>query len=76
MAGQVRMEELLAKAVTVDVRKEWYCRSRTETNVWTISTCRRCQDSVAREVQVRRLKGGVRPVGSRVLVFLNLFSIF
>ena len=25
MAGQMRMEELLAEAVTIDGRKEWYC---------------------------------------------------
>ena len=31
MAGQVRVEELLAKAVTVDGRKEWYCRVCWET---------------------------------------------
>ena len=30
MAGQVRMEELLAKAVTIDGRKEWYCRFCSE----------------------------------------------
>ena len=26
MAGQVRREEILAKAVIIDGRKEWYCR--------------------------------------------------
>ena len=25
-AGQVRTEELLAKAITIDGREEWYCR--------------------------------------------------
>ena len=43
VAGQVRMEELLAKAVTIDARKEWYCRVCSETNEHSVS--------VAREVQ-------------------------
>ena len=37
------MEELLAKAITIDGRKEWCCRFCSETNVWTRSKCRRCQ---------------------------------
>ena len=32
-AGPVRKEELLAKSVTIDGRKEWYCRFCSETNV-------------------------------------------
>ena len=40
MAGQVRKEELLAKADTFDGRKEWCCRFCSETNVWTRSKCR------------------------------------
>ena len=46
MAGQVRIEELLAKAVTIDGRKEWYCRFCSETNVWTRSKCRSCQTNI------------------------------
>ena len=30
------MEELLAKAVTIDCRKEWYCRFFSKTNVFKI----------------------------------------
>ena len=33
MASQVRTEELRAKAVTIDGRKDWYCRFCSETNV-------------------------------------------
>ena len=37
MTGQVWKEELLAKATTIDGRKEWYCRFCSETNVCTRS---------------------------------------
>ena len=40
MAGQVRVEELLAKAVTIDGRKEWYCRFCSEKNVCTVGVGR------------------------------------
>ena len=36
-------KELLAKAATIDGRKEWNCRFCWETNVWKRSICRRCQ---------------------------------
>ena len=51
MAWQVRMEELHAKAVTIDGRKEWSCRFCSETNVWTRSKCRRCQTNVPSVLQ-------------------------
>ena len=56
MAGQVRMEELLAKAVTIDCRKEWYCRFFSETNVWTRSKCRRCQTNIPSVLQGTHLQ--------------------
>ena len=46
MAGQVRQEELLAKAFVIDGRKEWFCRFRSETDVWSIAKCRRCKADI------------------------------
>ena len=51
MAGQVRMEELLAKAVSIDGRKEWHCRVSSEMNVWTRSQCQRCQTNILTVLQ-------------------------
>ena len=46
-----RMEDLLAEAVTIDGRMEWYCRFCSETNVWTRSMCRRYQTSIPSVLQ-------------------------
>ena len=48
------MEEILAKAVTIDDRKEWYCRFCSDANVWTRSKCRRCQTTISSVVQGKR----------------------
>ena len=52
---EFRMEKILAEAVTVDGRQEWYCRYCSETNVWTRSKCRRCQTKIPAALQ----RGGV-----------------
>ena len=46
MAGQVRMKDPRARAVSTDGRKEWCCRSCSETNVWPRSKGRRCQTNI------------------------------
>ena len=51
MAGDVRNEELLAKSITIDGRKEWYCRFCSERNVWTRPECRRCKTSIPSVLQ-------------------------
>ena len=56
MAGQVRKEELLAKAVTIDGRKEWCCRVCSETNSWTKSKCRRCKTGIPFVLQGRHMQ--------------------
>ena len=48
MSGLVRGDELLAKAVVIDGRKEWYFRYCSETNVWTRDKCRRCKADIPR----------------------------
>ena len=67
MAGQARMEELLAKAVTVDGRKEWYCRFCSETDVWTTSECLRCQTNIPSLLQGRH-KQAVSNIGMCVSI--------
>ena len=61
MASQARMEEILAKAVIIDGREEWYCWYCSETNMWTRSKCRRCQTIIPIEKpkldNARRLQG-------------------
>ena len=53
-AGQVRMEELLAKADAVDGRKEWYCRFCSEANVHCkVSTSRLFQPRLVGVVRTR-----------------------
>ena len=46
MAGHVRKEELLAKAVTIDGRIKWYCDFCSDTNVWPRPECRRCKTAI------------------------------
>ena len=56
MAVQVRLEEILAKAVTIDGGRDcWYCRYCSETNVWTRSQCRRCQTNFPCKASTGRL---------------------
>ena len=43
MAHPVRKDELLAKAIVIKGRKEWYCLFRSETNVWSRAKRRRCK---------------------------------
>ena len=60
MAGQVREDELLAKAVIIDGSKWRYCRFCSETNVWSRATgcmggsCRPCPQEML--VVGRRLR--------------------
>ena len=58
------MEEILAKAVTIDDRKEWYCLFCSDTHVWTRSKCRRCQTQIPSVVQGRH-KQAVSNKGGR-----------
>ena len=55
MAGQVRKDELLARA-TVIGRKEWYCRFCSEANVWTRSKCRRCKTDIPSVFQGKHMQ--------------------
>ena len=56
MSGQVREDGVLAKAVVIDGRKEWYCRSGSETNVWTKTKCRRCKTDIPSGLQGKPLQ--------------------
>ena len=49
--------KLLAKAVTIDGRKDWYCRFCSETNVWTRSKRRRCQTNILSVLQGTHMQG-------------------
>ena len=47
--------------VAVDGRQEWFCRSCLETDVWSRSTCRRCQTGIPRckvDIQAVSSKSG------------------
>ena len=48
------MDKLLAEAVTIDGRKEWYGRFCSETIVWKRSRCRRCQTNIPSVLQGKR----------------------
>ena len=50
-SGQVRAEEVLADAITIDGRKEWICKFFSETNVWTRWRCRRCYSNIPAGLQ-------------------------
>ena len=56
VAGHVRKEELLASAITIDGRKEWFYRFCSETNVWTRPTCRRCQTGIPSVLQAKHMQ--------------------
>ena len=56
MAGEVLEDELLAKAVVIDGRKEWCCCSCSETNFWTRSKCRRCKADIPSVPQAKHMQ--------------------
>ena len=63
-AGQVRKDELLAKAITTDGRKEWCCRYCSETNV--ANTGKRCQQRTrVVEAGLSRRPRAVQPSGQK-----------
>ena len=47
----VRAEKILASAVTIDGRMEWFCKFCSETNVWTRCRCRRCKTNIPSGLQ-------------------------
>ena len=40
--GEECAEKVLADAITIDGRREWICKFRSESTVWTRWRCRRC----------------------------------
>ena len=56
MSGQVRQEELLAKAVVIEARRDWHCRFGSETNVWSRCKIRRCKTDIPAGVHATNLQ--------------------
>ena len=56
MSGQIRQEELLAKAVVIEGRNAWYCRFCSETNVWSGAECRRCKTDIPAGLHAKHLQ--------------------
>ena len=69
MTSQVRKDELLAKAVVIDGRKEWCCRFCSETNVWTGAKCRRCITDIPSGLHGKHLQAVSARNGVRFVVF-------
>ena len=51
VSGQVRVERVLADAITIDGRKEWTCKFCSETNVWTRERCKSCGNNIPMGLQ-------------------------
>ena len=67
--GQMCAEKILADAVTIDGRREWSCKSCSETNVWTRWRCCWCHTNIPSGLQRKygqavSAKAGVYSSGS------------
>ena len=58
--GDVRKEEPLAQAITVDGCKESYCRFCSERNVWTRLECRRCKTAIPSVLQGKDMQASTK----------------
>ena len=58
LSWQVRAEKTLADAVTIDGRKEWFCKLCSETDVWTREMLQVLHEHPAREILTSSLSEG------------------
>ena len=56
MPGQIRQEELLATAVVIEGRKEWFCRFCSEASVWSSTKCRSCKTDIPAGLHAKHLQ--------------------
>ena len=52
-----RAERVLAKAVSIDGRKEWTCNFCSESSVWTRWRCRRCYHDIPASLRGKHRNG-------------------